>query len=636
MFVLAACIAASSLSALGPVRPARATAYLLIVGASDFSQVVYPNVYYAPILGGGALGAWTATNFLPAPRMECGLAVSGSYVFAVGGAVGYFAADIRSTVYSAQIFSGGGVFPWAATTPVPYPIYQPSVWASGSALYHAGGNQSGAITSSAYWATVAGGNASNWAATTAQPGERDEQGYTAMDGYFFVLGGRQTSGLNATNTVWSIQGTGGALGSWNTLTPLPFNDVQPGFVATNGYLYQCGGNISGGGAIPVSASYSVPESGGTIGTWTSITPLPIPLHEHAMVAAGNYLYCLGGRTTGGGFVSTCYYTTATAGAISGWTVTSALPFQMSEHAVVLADLSSPSATLTPSPSRSPTRSATETRSDTATSTATRTMTFSSSQTPSPSRTESGTHTASPTPSETPSVSATSTESETYTPSETSTVTGTASGTATASRTSTETATATETETFTESWTPSKTRTLTETPTATLTGSPSETWTVSPTATATPTISYTRTATFTPTISWTRTATPTVSATRTESPTRTITPTAGGTVTRTPVPGCDPGLEAPFLYVSVNRFDASSETAQVCFAIPDDERVKVRVFNSAGERIARLYEGPAIAGTVYSRIWNGLNESGALVATGVYVVRLDSDGWKLKSKVAVVR
>ena len=101
-------------------------------------------------------------------------------------------------------------------------------------------------------------------------------------------------------------------------------------------------------------------------------------------------------------------------------------------------------------------------------------------------------------------------------------------------------------------------------------------------------------------------------------------------------GCDPGLLPPFLYVDVNDFDDETGVAHVCFAIPDPSPAKVRVYNGAGERIARLYDGFASGGVVYARIWDGTNEAGKRSATGVYVVRLDTPDWHLVKKVAVVR
>ncbi len=64
-----------------------------------------------------------------------------------------------------------------------------------------------------------------------------------------------------------------------------------------------------------------------------------------------------------------------------------------------------------------------------------------------------------------------------------------------------------------------------------------------------------------------------------------------------------------------------------FAIPDAGSVRLTVFNVAGRRVAELVNGTLPAGTHTVR-WNGRDDSGRSVASGVYLYRLEAAGERL--------
>lgn len=116
-----------------------------------------------------------------------------------------------------------------------------------------------------------------------------------------------------------------------------------------------------------------------------------------------------------------------------------------------------------------------------------------------------------------------------------------------------------------------------------------------------------------------TCTPTITATST--PTGTPTTTVCG----------DPGL-----CVDRNAFNAAVDVTTIHFVVSTDENVKVTIFNSAGEYITDVWSGPATAHQIYAVPWDGTNRSGRNVASGVYIVRLNSLRERLWKKVGVVR
>ncbi|MBZ0266614.1 choice-of-anchor B family protein [bacterium] len=105
--------------------------------------------------------------------------------------------------------------------------------------------------------------------------------------------------------------------------------------------------------------------------------------------------------------------------------------------------------------------------------------------------------------------------------------------------------------------------------------------------------------------------------------------AGGAVGAPGLPAVEPGLR---LAMRPNPFAAA---ASVAFALPVRGRAKLTVHDVRGARIATLVDEVLDPG-VHRRPWNGRNEAGGAVATGVYFLRLESAGRMTSQKVVRVR
>ncbi|NTV53290.1 MAG: hypothetical protein HGA76_09810 [Candidatus Firestonebacteria bacterium] len=278
-----------------------------------------------------------------------------------------------------------------------------------------------------------------------------------------------------------------------------------------------------------------------------------------------------------------------------------------------------------------------------------------------------TETVSTTPTDSP------TQTGTATPSETLTVTPTWTQTVTASVTSTGTLTATETPSFTAtvtaSGTPTPTLTLTISATATETGTPTPTLTVTPTIPGTFTDTPTRTVS--PTFSATNTTSPTltvtgsVTSTHTRTPTATLSPLPSGTpslsstptisATRTVSATISPTLipSATFTAtLTANPFSGKlsavtlsrkiftpggSRDAQVRFTFQSSENsdaVRAAVFDAQGRKVAV----PAVQGSGpdYWVQWDGCNDGGKLLAPGIYIYEIKTNGAARRGAVVLAR
>ncbi len=64
-------------------------------------------------------------------------------------------------------------------------------------------------------------------------------------------------------------------------------------------------------------------------------------------------------------------------------------------------------------------------------------------------------------------------------------------------------------------------------------------------------------------------------------------------------------------------------------------ISITVFNLLGQKIATLYSGVVDART-YEAKWNGLNESGKRVPSGVYIYRLVSEHYSQSKRMTLVK
>jgi hypothetical protein len=67
----------------------------------------------------------------------------------------------------------------------------------------------------------------------------------------------------------------------------------------------------------------------------------------------------------------------------------------------------------------------------------------------------------------------------------------------------------------------------------------------------------------------------------------------------------------------NPFNSSTV---IHFSLPEDSEVELVVYNIAGQQVARLAQGRREAGT-YTVNWNGRDERGQELASGMYLYRL---------------
>ena len=84
--------------------------------------------------------------------------------------------------------------------------------------------------------------------------------------------------------------------------------------------------------------------------------------------------------------------------------------------------------------------------------------------------------------------------------------------------------------------------------------------------------------------------------------------------------------------SPNPFRAGTS---IGFSLPADQRVSLRVFNVAGRLVRTLVDGPMVSGRA-TVVWDGRDEQGGRLSSGVYFYRLENGERSLTRKSVMLR
>ncbi|MCL4392958.1 hypothetical protein M1145_02360 [Patescibacteria group bacterium] len=179
----------------------------------------------------------------------------------------------------------------------------------------------GTVTSTVDYAHILpNGTLGPWNATTSLPAGIMNATSVVYNGYVYEIGGDNGSAVVATIDYAPIN-TNGTLGAWTSTTPLPTATQNATSVVYNGYVYEIGGSNSAGTDLSI-VDYAHILSNGTIGSWITTTSLPIANHGATSIVYNGYMYEIGGS----GFGNTVDYTIINSnGTLGSWIATTSFP-----------------------------------------------------------------------------------------------------------------------------------------------------------------------------------------------------------------------------------------------------------------------------------------------------------------------
>lgn len=279
---------------------------------------------------------WSATASLPEARQGFA-AVAGAvdvttFIYAIGGntatsgTAGGLTANV-ATVFVNEVSDADGTLvnaDWTATAPLPGPRgFAAAVFAhkfnsllNGSAVYVLGGlDETGSATSTVYFAKPAGdgtipaSGAGSWTSTTALPQALSAASAVIFNGRIYIAGGNGAAGEPVAAVYAAKINSDGTVGNWSTLTDMPVPLAFHQLDAIAGTLYVLGGDNAA--ADPLSnvlsaaaqdAVYFNPidlATGSLAASWTTNPSTLVKAREKfSAVAAGSYILVSGGLYTG--------------------------------------------------------------------------------------------------------------------------------------------------------------------------------------------------------------------------------------------------------------------------------------------------------------------------------------------------
>jgi hypothetical protein len=178
------------------------------------------------------------------------------------------------------------------------------------------------------WTTVAGGLSVPGLIAAAQ---------ASTPTHVYTLGGHINAGARYRKNVdYAVRNADGTLGAWTSTTPLPTASEWGAAAVCNGYLYLVAGEVSASTKTN-TVYYAQIQGDGSVGAWTMSAPYPIYTMIHQMVSDGNGHLIVCGGLIASNSTAAVYYCTPnpTTGAISAWTGTAPMIGKRYGHMAVI-------------------------------------------------------------------------------------------------------------------------------------------------------------------------------------------------------------------------------------------------------------------------------------------------------------
>lgn len=281
-------------SQLAGMGCALVSGYVYCVGGFDTNYNSYDDSYYAPVSGTG-IGTWDPGPAYPTAVDSESCASANSTIYCVGGEEDD-GQTVLDDVYYTQISASSVPGAWTTGATYPQPTAAPSCAISGDYVYCVGGfNANGDDVSNSYYAQLTSSGIGSWTSTTAYPKSLDSESCVASGGYLYCTAGEVQSGGNPNvpiDNVYYAQVNSSGIGKWIAGPNYPASLAAVSCAVYSGYDY-CVGGFDSSGLSSSDAYYSAVSSSG-MGSWTSTTPYPVAIDTSDCFVAASDLFCVGG------------------------------------------------------------------------------------------------------------------------------------------------------------------------------------------------------------------------------------------------------------------------------------------------------------------------------------------------------
>ncbi|MBI2008846.1 hypothetical protein HYS84_00355 [Candidatus Saccharibacteria bacterium] len=237
-----------------------------------------------------------------------------------------FNIDTTNAVLTLNGVNGAALQAWQTNDSSGFTAYgELATAAANGYIYRIGGSPDGSagVTSVIYAKINASGSVGTWNSTSALPTTLSDQGAVAVNGYVYAVGG--WNGTVVVDSVYYAKiNPDGTLGSWTATSSLTAARGQPGVVAAGGYVYAVGGYNS---TAQTTVYYAKINADGTLGTWATTSALSVARAFGGAAVANGYVYYMGGDDAAAAASNVVQYSqiNATDGTLAAWATTSTLP-----------------------------------------------------------------------------------------------------------------------------------------------------------------------------------------------------------------------------------------------------------------------------------------------------------------------
>ena len=263
------------------------------------------GVYFAPVSSSG-VGTWAQTTSYPSGFDQGSCAISGGYIYCVGGETDSNG-DYTNAVYYAPV-SSSGVGTWVSTTVYPIIIEQESCAISGGYIYCVGGTSDvsfpyipGNIVA---FAPISASGVGTWQTSNYLDVIRGAS-CSISSGFIYCVGGNDAVDPYTDIVAYASVSASG-VGAWTvSANHYPTDIIWTSCATSSGYIYCVGGFIDG--STFTNAVYYASVSSSGVGTWTSTSGYPTQIYLQSCTVYLGYMYCVGGQNSLGFIQSSVYY-----------------------------------------------------------------------------------------------------------------------------------------------------------------------------------------------------------------------------------------------------------------------------------------------------------------------------------------
>lgn len=272
-------------------------------GLDEHARAVRQDLWYAQLSPSGEFEAWTRGPRPPIVQLGSAVTVSGERAYVVAGRT--LKSDGRvadnDVVYSLGLGADGSPGQWRLEQPLPAARFHGSAETIDRFIFAIGGIETQPGLASAYvWRAeiLADGVLSAWTEVTPLPEGRSHHSSFIHGRTLFVLGGLDGSGVGFPSRtyldyLWADIAEDGSLSDW-TRVSLPFGASTQSAIVLGDRVVLLGGfdeDIS-----VVDTVRAAPITGGTLGAWETLSPLPFArAHVHHTPSWRGHVYSVGGN-----------------------------------------------------------------------------------------------------------------------------------------------------------------------------------------------------------------------------------------------------------------------------------------------------------------------------------------------------